>query len=142
MDAPASSAPAHSKLHDLRLLYLAHEVEAVFEGLEKALHRHLPDGHVRQLLDPLFKGGPNHERLEAALAHLNKEMEGRRMEVQPLELLLALADCERMAHDFYTRHAKELSDPRLQELFRGLAHEEGRHLDAVQQALALQRSMS
>lgn len=139
--ADASAAPARGQLHDLRLLYLAHEVEHVFEGLEKALHRHLPEGHVRDVLEPLFKGGPSHARLEKELDRLNRLMEARRAEVQPEQLLLTLADCERMAQDFYSRHSAELSDPELVDLFRGLAKEEGKHLQAVEQALALQRSM-
>jgi hypothetical protein len=137
----AEPAPAHAQLHDLRLLYLAHEVEHVFEGLEKALHRHLPTGHVREALEPLFQGGPDHGRLERELDRLNRLVESQRSEVEPLELLQALADCERMAQDFYTRHAKDLSDPALADLFRGLAKEEAGHLRAVEQALALQRSM-
>jgi hypothetical protein len=137
----ADAAPAREQLHDLRLLYLAHEVEHAFEGLEKALERHLPAGRVRELLEPLFKGGPGHSRLETELDRLNRAVESRRADVEPEQLLLALADCERMAQDFYARHAAALSDPALAELFRGLAKEEGRHLRAVEEALALQRSM-
>ena len=131
----------HARLHDLRLLYLAHEVEAAFEGLERALHRHLPSGHVQDTLRPLFEGGPSHRRLEEALRSLNREMAERQADVAPLELLRALRDCERMAHDFYVRHAGELSDPKLAELFRGLAQEEAGHLRAVEQAIALQQDI-
>lgn len=137
----AEPAPAHAQLHDLRLLYLAHEVEAVFEGLERALHRHLPSGHVRDLLEPLFKGGPGHKRLERELDRLNRAVESRQSEVEPLELLRALAECEHMALDFYTRHARDLSDPALSDLFQTLAKEEATHLQAVEEALRMQETL-
>lgn len=133
--------PAHAQLHDLRLLYLAHEVESVFEGLEKALHRHLPAGHVRDLLEPLFRGGPGHQRLEKELDRLNRLVEARKGEVGAEELLLALAGCERMAQDFYARHAADLHDPALAGLFRDLAAEEAKHLRAAEEALRMQRSV-
>lgn len=126
----------HAQLHDLRLLYLAHQVELAFEGLEKALHRHLPPS-LQAALQPLFQGGPNHHRLEARLKSLNAEVHAREAEIPVADLLKALAECERTSRRFYLDHAAELSDPTLAQLFRGLAEEEATHLDAVERAMAM-----
>lgn len=124
----------HAKLHDLRLLYLAHEVERTFEGLEKAFHRHLPE-EMRAALQPLFQGGPSHHRLEARLKQLNAEVQAAQSGIAVQDILLALRDCEAMARDFYLRHVGELADAELQDIFRGMAAEEAQHLAAVEQAI-------
>ena len=125
-----------SKLLDLRLLYLAHQVENTFEGLEKAFHRHLPD-ELRETLEPLFRGGPSHHKLEAKFNELNAEVQARKSEITVQALLQALKDCELMARDFYMRHVKELSDPELVQIFHGMATEETQHLAAVEQAITI-----
>ena len=127
----------HERLHDLRLLYLAHQVEETFETLERAFERHLSDPLVKEALKPIFQGGPGHARLEAELARLNTEMAAREQELSPRDILLALLDCERLAEGFYRAHASDLHDPKLADLFRTLGDEERRHLLAVEQALKL-----
>lgn len=126
------------QLNDLRLLHLAQAVEDIFEGLEKAFERHLPDGAVKATLKPLFLGGPNHHRLEEAYARLNRALAG--VDVTPDDLLDALLLCERTAQNFYLQHAKELQDPALARLFEGMAAEEGQHLRAVQEAQRLRQA--
>lgn len=124
------------RLHDLRLLYLAHKVEETFEGLEKAMDRHLPED-LREVLRPLFEGGPAHAELETSLDRLNHELEAQQERLSVEDLLMALRDLEETAQEFYLRHAPELSDPVLGQLFRRLAAEEARHLQAVARALQL-----
>lgn len=130
----------HAKLQDLRLLYLAHEVEKMFEGLEKAFHRHLPPP-LRDELQPLFQGGPGHRELEMQFAQLNAEVKAREADIPLQELLVALRDCESLARRFYLDHSKELSDPALAQLFQRLAAEEAKHLAAVEQAITVARGV-
>ncbi len=130
----------HAQLHDLRLLYLAHQVEETFEGLEKALNRHLPP-EFQTVLEPLFQGGPDHAKLDAKLTQLGRKMEAEQANISVSDLLHALRDCERMAQAFYLDHMADLSDPELVQLFRGLAGEEGRHLAAVEKAITMSRGM-
>lgn len=125
-----------AKLQDLRYLHLACRLEEAFEGLEKGFERHLPP-HVRRQLEVLFQEGPSHRRLQQAFADLNHELAGQAGKVTPRELLAAIRDCEVAARDFYLANAKNLSDPRLREVFLGLAAEEGAHLEAAEKALLL-----
>lgn len=127
----------HEKLHDLRLLYLAHQVEEIFEKLERAFERHLTDPIVKEALKPLFEGGPGHRELEASLERLNAEVAAHDGELSQADIVLALRDCERLAQGFYQLHANDLYDKHLAQLFHRLGAEEGRHLQAVEQALRL-----
>ncbi len=127
----------HEKLKDLRLLYLAHQLEESFEGLERAFERRLPPGPIRESLRPLFAGGPGHARLASALASLDAFVKEREATLSTVDLLEALLDCELMAQAFYAGRTDDLSDPALQELFRQLADEEGRHVQAVRNAMAI-----
>ena len=125
----------HERLQDLRLLHLAMQVEEAFEGLEKAIVRHIPPGGVRDSLKPLFEGGAAHERLKAEYARLNRELENASAAMRPEDLLQALLDCERIAQNFYRSHLDDLSDPRLVDLFKKLAEDEGHHAQAVERAM-------
>lgn len=127
----------HEKLQDLRLLYLAAQVEEVFEKLERAFEGHLDAGPVRQAIRPLFTGGPAHARLQAELKALNEEVQIRQHELSEADILQALLDCERLAQGFYQLHLDDLSSSRLAHLFRELADEEGLHIRAVEKAMAL-----
>jgi len=131
---PGSSAGA---LQDLRFLYLAARIEDSFEGLERAMERHIPAGAVREALQPIFEGGPGHLRLAAALDRLSRSLEAARTDIAVDDLLTALHECERMAESFYRRNADALSDPSLRELFLDLAREEARHAEAVRTAMAI-----
>lgn len=124
------------RLKDLQYLHLACQIEAAFERLERGFAKRLPP-HLRQQLEPLFQEGPNHHRLAQAFADLNHELAEHERDVTLRELLTAIRDCERVARDFYRSNAKNLSDPKLVRIFEGLAAEEGKHLDAAEQALAL-----
>lgn len=127
----------HSTLQDLRLLYLAKHLEETFEGLERAFQRHLPEGPVRDALQPLFVDGPNHKRLREALDRLNRQAKTLEASLEVSDLLQAILDCERMAQGFYLGRLDDLSDAELVQIFRGLAAEEGTHIQAVQEAQRL-----
>jgi hypothetical protein len=126
----------HRKLGDLQYLYLACQIEQAFEGLEKGLEKRLPP-LLRAQVDLLFKEGPSHRRLQQAFADLNRHLAESAEQVSPRDLLLAIRDCEEMARDFYRRNGSKLSDPKLAEIFRGLAAEEQAHLEAAERALAV-----
>jgi hypothetical protein len=125
-----------AKLQDLRYLHLACQIEEAFEGLERGLERHLPL-HVRRQLEPLFQEGPNHRRLQEAFQEVNRELARHEAEVTARQLVAAIRDCEALAREFYHNNAGKLSDPRLQQIFRGMAAEEGAHLEAAEKALLL-----
>jgi rubrerythrin len=126
-----------SKLEDLRLLNVAHHLEEAFEGLERELESHIKSDAVRRALEPLFRGGAGHQRLEQELARLRAEMQAAEGSLTERDLLEAIRACEAMAHEFYLRRLDDLSDPRLVALFRDLAAEEGRHEEAVKAAMGL-----
>ena len=126
----------HGKLQDLQYLHLACRIEEAFEGLEKGLEKHLPP-HLRKQLEVIFQEGPNHHRLQQAFHDLNHDLAEHEGEVTPRQLLTAIRDCEALARDFYRNNAQKLSDPGLQKIFKGLAGEEGAHLDAAEKALEL-----
>lgn len=128
-----------SPLQDLRFLHMAKNLEEMFEGLEKAFDRHLPEGAVREALRPIFKDGPYHKRLADAYARLNASMAAQAASVTPEALLEAMLACERTAQRFYADHAADLSDPELGAIFRGLSQEEAGHARVVEDALRLQR---
>lgn len=125
-----------AKLQDLRYLHLACQIEEAFEGLEKGLERHLP-AHLRTQLQVLFQEGPSHRQLRQAFAELNRDLAQHEAEVTPRELVTAIRDCEALAREFYRSNAKNLTDPRLQKVFLGMAAEEGAHLEAAERALLL-----
>ena len=124
-------------LQDLRFLHMANQLEEMFEGLEKAFHRHLPEGAVKQALAPVFAEGPNHRRLREAYDRLNRQ--ASTAQVASIELLEAMLACEEVAHQFYQDNAKNLRDPELAAIFKGLAAEESHHASCVREALRLQR---
>lgn len=124
-------------LQDLRFLHMATQLEEMFEGLEKAFHRHLPEGAVKQALAPVFAEGPNHRRLRQAYDRLNRQASAE--QVASIELLEAMLACEDAAHRFYEDNAKNLRDPELVAIFKGLAAEERHHGACVREALRLQR---
>lgn len=130
-------AGMHDKLEDLRLLNVAHQIEESFEGLERELEGRIQTRAVRQALRPLFEGGPGHKRLEEELARLRGEGSQDEARLSERDLVDAIRACEAMARDFYLRRLDDLSDPRLVELFRELAAEEGRHEQAAKDALRL-----
>lgn len=134
------AGPVHEQLKDLRLLYLASQLEESFEGLERAFERRIPPGPVRESLRPLFAGGPGHERLKRSLAQLDRFVKEREANLTTQDLLEALLDCERMAQGFYLGRKPDLADPALAELFASLAAEEGVHIQAVQRAIAMTRT--
>lgn len=125
----------HPQLSDLRLLHLAKAIEDIFEGLEKAFERHIPDGSVKSTLQPLFRGGPYHAKLQEAYDKLNRSI--ITSDVSLDDLLAALLLCERTAQQFYLQHASELHDPALVQIFNGMAGEEGQHARAVEEAQRL-----
>lgn len=125
----------HEKLHDLRLLALARQVETTCERLERAFEGRLPSDRIRSKLKPLFAGGPAHERLEQEFAALDADVKASESTLAPSDLLQAILDCERLAHDFYRANLDELSNPRLVQLFHDLAAEERHHIQAVEEAL-------
>lgn len=127
----------HDKLEDLRLLHVAHQLEETFEGLEKAFESRVKDAKLRQVLEPLFRGGPGHAKLEQALAALDKEVQAAGPRLTDRDLLLAILACEKMAKDFYLRRLDDLSNGDLVNLFRQLAIEEDHHIQAVEKALAM-----
>ncbi|MES2154531.1 MAG: hypothetical protein V4510_05285 [bacterium] len=127
----------HEQLKDLRLLYLAHQLEDSFEGLERAFERRIPPGPIRESLQPVFQGGPGHAALTAALGRLNADVKAREVLLTPLDLLQAMLDCERMAQGFYLGRKDDLADPALRDLFVKLAAEEGRHVQVVEKAMAM-----
>ena len=127
----------HDKLEDLRLLHVAHQLEETFEGLEKAFEARLKDAKLRAVLEPLFRGGAAHQALEEALARLDKDVQRSEAKLTDRDILLAILACERMAKEFYLRRLDDLSDAKLVSLFRELAGEEGKHIDAVEKALAM-----
>ncbi|MFA5944001.1 MAG: hypothetical protein WC876_06000 [Candidatus Thermoplasmatota archaeon] len=124
------------KLGDLRYLYLACQIEEAFEGLEKGFGKHLTP-LLRKQIEVLFQDGPNHRRLKQAMAELNQDLAKHETEVSARDLLQAICDCERLARDFYQQNAGKISDPKLAEIFRGLAAEEQSHLAAAERALAM-----
>lgn len=126
-----------ASLRDLRLLYLASRIEDSLEGLERAYDRHLPEGSAREALQPIFKPGPAHKRLEEALANLNEDIEAQRADITADDLLQAILDCEELAAAFYQRYAGELTDPALRELFLAMSREEAGHVKAVRTAMAI-----
>lgn len=137
----ASNCPLvfmHAQLMDLRYLHLAKGIEEMFEGLEKAFDRHLPPGAVREALRPIFVDGPFHRRLQEAYTALNAGMAAESPQIKAADLLECILACEKSAQKFYEDHAKELSDPALKAIFKGMGNEEGSHVRCVQQALALQ----
>lgn len=125
------------RLHDLRLLYLATQIEEAFEGLEKAYERHLPEGAAREALAPIFRDGPAHKQLRTAFRDLSARMEAERERITPRELLEAIRECESMARNFYATHAPEFSDPAMAGIFTRMAQEEAGHERAVAEALQL-----
>ena len=130
----------HAELMDLRYLHLAKSIEEMFEGLEKAFERHLPEGAVRDMLRPIFEAGASHRKLQEAYTNLNARVAAA-PQVKPTDLLECILACEKSAQKFYEEHAGDLSDPALAAIFKGMAQEEGGHVRCAQQALALQRSM-
>ena len=126
----------HQRLEDLRYLYLACQIEEAFEGLERGLEKHLP-ALLRKQVEMLFQDGPGHTRLKQAFADLNRELAGHESEMAARDVLRVIRDCEVAARDFYRQSAAKLSDPRLADLFRGLAAEEQAHLEAAERALTL-----
>lgn len=129
--------PVRSKLEDLRLLNVAHHLEEAFEGLERELESHIRSKPVKDALRPLFAGGPGHHKLEEALQRIQDEVRAEEKRLTERDLIDAIRACEAMAREFYLRRLDDLSDPRLVELFRELAAEEGRHEEAAKAALAL-----
>ncbi len=117
---------------------MAKSLEDLFEGLEKAFARHLPEGAVKESLDPIFSEGAGHKRLRAAYDELNRRLSAGppAPHTQLLECILA---CEQAAQRFYAEGAGQMHDPALATLFRALAAEEGQHIGYVQEALRLQR---
>ena len=126
-------------LQDLRFLHMAKNLEEMFEGLERAFERHLPNDAVRQTLAPIFEDGPFHHQLKAAYADLNQKVEAARSAVTPEILLEAILACEHAARQFYLDNAPRLSSPELAAIFLGLAREEAGHVRVVEEALRLQR---
>lgn len=130
---------AAQRLQDLRFLHMATQLEAMFEGLERAFEKHIPDGAVRTALRPIFEDGPGHARLKKAYQDLNQDVARHSQDVDAVELLEAILACERSAQEFYSRNRALLSDPALQQLFAALAQEESGHIRCVEEALRLQR---
>ena len=128
-------------LQDLRFLHMAKNLEEMFEGLEKAFERHLPEGAVREALRPIFVDGPFHRQLKEAYSDLNATIQAARESVTPEILLEAILACEQSARQFYLDNAPRLSDPKLAAIFLGLAKEEASHIHVVEDALRLQRSV-
>lgn len=126
------------RLMDLRHLHLAKGLEEMFEGLEKAFERHLPGGVVRDALRPIFQEGPYHRKLQEAYKTLNTRLAAEAGTIPARDLLECILACERTAQRFYADHAKDLADPALAEVFRGLANEEASHIKCVEYALSLQ----
>jgi hypothetical protein len=131
----------HPSLQDLRFLHMAKQLEAMFEGLERAFERHIPQGAVRTVLRPIFEAGPAHQRLEDAYVRVNHEVAQGAADVQAIDLLECILACEKAAQKFYADHAHDLKDPVLARLFQDLAAEEGRHVLVVQETLRLQRAV-
>lgn len=128
-----------SHLQDLRFLHMAKDLEEMFEGLERAFDRHLPEGAVREALRPIFRDGPYHLKLGKAYDRLNSRLAAEAGSVTPEALLEAMLACERTAQKFYAEHAGDLSDPELGTIFRGLSQEEAGHARVVEEALRIQR---
>jgi hypothetical protein len=127
-----------SALQDLRFLHMAKNLEDMFEGLEKAFVRHLPEGAVKEALRPIFDEGDGHRRLRAAYDELNHRLSAS-PPAAPGQLLECILACEQAAQRFYLDAAGHMQDPALAALFRTLAKEEGHHIGSVQDALRLQR---
>ena len=130
-----------ASLQDLRFLHMAKNLEEMFEGLEKAFERHLPEGAVREALRPIFADGPFHRQLKDAYSDLNTKVEAARESVTPEILLEAILACEQSARQFYLDNAPRLSSPALSAIFLGLAKEEAGHARIVEEALRLQRNV-
>ena len=130
-----------SSLQDLRFLHMAKNLEEMFEGLEKALERHLPEGAVREALRPIFVDGPFHRQLKEAYSDLNTKVAAARSAVTPEILLEAILACEHSARQYYIDNAPRLADPKLAAIFLGLAKEEANHIRVVEDALRLQRQI-
>jgi hypothetical protein len=127
-----------SALQDLRFLHMAKNLEEMFEGLEKAFTRHLPEGAVKDALRPIFDEGEGHKRLRTAYDALNRRLAAQ-PPAPPTSLLECILACEEAAQRFYLDGAERLHDRALADLFRTLAAEEGSHIGHVREALRLQR---
>ena len=128
-----------ASLQDLRFLHMAQSLEGMFEGLERAFERHLPEGAVREALRPIFVDGPFHAKLKQAYSDLNAQVEAARSSVTPEHLLEAILACEHAARQFYLDNAPRLASPELAAIFQGLAKEEAGHIRVIDEALRLQR---
>src|SRR5690349_12593189 len=99
-----------SSVQDLRFLHMAKNLEDMFEGLEKAFTRHLPEGAVRDALRPIFAEGEGHRRLRAASDELNNHLSAG-PPAPPVELLECILACEQAAQQFYLDGAHHMRDP-------------------------------
>lgn len=125
---------AVARMADVRLIQWASHVEDAFEQVSRGLLAGLDEQEAQQLTTQILAKGPAHVKLDATRKRLVAEMEESLGAMSRAEVLQALLDTERAAHDFYRSVLDDLRDPELSELIVALMREEAQHVAVIEQA--------